>query len=433
MTGLALPLALRAYLALSRGLGPLAQGLDRRRLVRAGVAEHRLAEREGYATAPRPAGRLIWIHAASVGELASVLDLAGDLVAQGGVAVLLTTGTATSARLAAARAPAGAIHQFAPLDRPGAVARFLDHWRPDLAAFVESDLWPRLVLATAARGVPLVLLNARASGGRRRAPGLARALLAPFAAITAQDTGTAAELAALGLDLARITVTGDLKSAAAPLAADPAALAALRAAIGGRPVWVAASTHAGEEAAVIVAQAAVLAVQPDTLLILVPRHPERGAEVWALIAAAGLRGAQRSAGALPDAATQVYLADTLGEMGLFYRAAPLVFLGGSLVAGPGGHNPYEPARLGAAVLHGPHIANARPAHAALAAAGAARQVSDGADLGRQVAAFLAGAEPLAPLTEAARAVMEGRDEIRARVCRLLLDVLGGVDSGPPAG
>lgn len=412
-----LTVLLRAYLALT-ALAPAL--LDR--MARQGHATQkadplRLAERLGRASVPRPPGRLVWINAASVGEVASSLDLARDIAAATGARLLFTTTTATGAETVARRLPQ-AIHQFQPVDTPRAVRAFLDHWRPDLALFVENDLWPRLMIDTDRRGIPLAVINARASRTRARAPRTVAALLRRAALITAQDAATAAQLRGLGLDPARILDTGDLKAAANPLPADDRALAALQQAIGARPVWLAASTHPDDDAPVLQAHRAALASHPDLLLILAPRHPARGAPLAAQIASAGLRMAQRSAGALPGDDTQVYLADTLGEMGLFYRLAPLAFLGGSFGA-EGGHNPHEPAALGAAVLHGPGVANFAQVFDVMTRAGAAQVVSDGADLGACVAGLI-GTPALDRMRDAARSLsQDGTRARRALLSRLL--------------
>ncbi len=344
----------------------------------------RLPERRGIEAAPRPAGRLLWLHAASVGETVSLLPVLGELARQApDVSVLLTTGTVTSAELLAARLPALGLagrvaHRFVPLDVPGWVARFLDHWRPDAAAFVESELWPNLLAACARRRIPLMLINARLSARSfarwRRWPGLARGLLGGFASIRARGADDAARFSALGAPSVR--AVGDLKFAATELPADPATLAALRAAIGARPVFLAASTHPGEEEILLAAHRRLIARHPDLLTILVPRHPARGLAIAALPEAA--TAPCRSTGAGPPGLGEggVYIADTLGELGIFYRLATIAFIGGSLVP-HGGQNPLEAARLGTALVVGPHCANFTEAVAALAAAGAVREVRDG--------------------------------------------------------
>ncbi len=285
----------------------------------------RLAERCGIDATPRPAGRLLWLHAASVGETVSILPVLAALGAQApALTVLLTTGTVTSARLLAHRLEAGleeqVLHRFVPLDVPGWVARFLDHWRPDAAGFVESELWPNLLFACRRRGVPVMLVNARMSArslaGWRRVPGFARAVLGCFARVQARSPTDAARLAALGAP--RVSAPGDLKFAAPPLPVDAVELARLQAALDGRPVWLAASTHPGEEAAVFATHRALAPAHPGLLTILVPRHPERGAAIAG--AAGDVPLHRRSAGEAPPA-QGVWLADTLGELGLWYRLA----------------------------------------------------------------------------------------------------------------
>ncbi|MGE5268108.1 MAG: 3-deoxy-D-manno-octulosonic acid transferase, partial [Thiohalocapsa sp.] len=238
-----------------------------------------LGERLGVASLPRPAGPLFWLHAASVGEASSVLALVERIVAtRPPVAVLMTTGTVAAARLLADRLPPRTCHQFVPIDLPQAVGRFLDHWRPDLALWVESELWPNLVLATHARGVPMLLVNARLSArsAARWAmlPGLAGPLLRAFALCLAQDEAQAERFRRLGATT--VASVGDLKAAAPPLAADEAALAMLRAQVAGRKLWLAASTHAGEEEIAAAAHAIIAAAHPGLLTIIAPRHPARG-------------------------------------------------------------------------------------------------------------------------------------------------------------
>lgn len=406
-------------LSLWRGLGRIAPGLAEGLALRAhrrqaGPAA-RAAERCGRASLPRPPGRLIWFHAASVGEVAGIGAIARDLAAETGAVLLVTTFTATGAEAARQALPA-ALHQFLPADSARAARGFLDHWRPDLAVFTESDLWPGLVTATAARGIPVALVNARPSRTRAAWPRLSGAVLSRMAVITAQSRAVAESLAALGLDPARIHVTGDVKAAAPPLPHDPALLAEMRARLGARPLWVAASTHPGDEGPVLAAHALARAAHPGLLLIVLPRHPARGGPLAATTGAP-----RRSAGQWPGADDAVWVADTLGETGLFYRLSPLVFLGGSF-GSEGGHNPFEPARLGAAVLSGPGVAHLAEPYAMLAAAGAARIVQDGADLGRAVSA-LTGGEGLAAMQSAARAAMADGDAARARPVALLRGLL----------
>lgn len=361
-----------------------------RRAARGKEFPARLAERRGIAGLPRPPGRLLWLHAASVGETQSVLPLIARLhEARPDLAVLLTTATVTAARLIPGRLGERAaepersgrlpgrpwlMHQFAPLDVPSWIARFLDHWRPDAAGFVESELWPNAIAALRQRNTPAALVNARLSPRSfarwRFAPGLARGLLAGFALVLPQSAGDADRLARLG---ATVEPPGNLKLATPKLPADPAEQARLATLFGADPVWVAASTHPGEEALVLAAHRSALADIPGLRLILAPRHPERGAEVAEVAAAAGFAAPRRGAGA--DPAGPVWIADTLGELGLWYRLGLGAYVGGSLVP-RGGQNPLEPARLGRPVAFGPHMSNFAEIAAMLRAAGAASEVAD---------------------------------------------------------
>jgi 3-deoxy-D-manno-octulosonic-acid transferase len=360
----------------------------------------RLGERFGIPSAARPKLPLVWVHAASVGEASSVLGLIERILDdRPGIEILMTTGTVAAARLVADRLPACARHQFAPVDVTRAVERFLDHWRPDLAIWVESELWPNLVLATQHRGIPMLLANARLSAGSaarwRVLPGLVQPVLRAFALCLAQDELQAERFRRLGAD--PVASVGDLKAAAVPLAADPAMLAALRDQIGERPVWVAASTHAGEEAIAAAAHLRIARDFPRLLTIIAPRHPGRGPAIADMLRARGLSVARRSASEAIAGDSDVYLADTLGELGLFFRLAGIAFVGGSL-ARKGGHNPFEAARLGCAVLHGPDMANCAAMAGALDAAGAALTVGDAESLAGAVALLLAD-----PAERAARA------------------------------
>lgn len=411
---------LQAYLWLTALAPGLLARMARRAHTRQGADPARLPERMGHASASRPPGRVIWVHAASVGELASVLDLATELAQGADASLLFTTTTHTGAQTAARRMPSTALHQFQPIDTAASVTRFLDHWRPDLALFVEADLWPRTISGCAARDIPMALLNARPSRSRQKDPRLWRALLSPMALITAQTPETATDLIALGLPADRVTCPGNLKADLSPQPVDTAALAALRAGFGGNPVWAAVSTHPGEEALLLDAQARLGPTAPA--LLLMPRHPERGPELAQMIEARGMTMAQRSAGALPDVQTQVYLADTLGETGLAYALSGLVFLGGSLLPGPGGHTPFEPAAAGAAILHGPHVENFAPAFAQMNAAGAAREVTDADDLAAAITQIIA-APALERMQQAARIYMQGQSGARSRTLALLRPLL----------
>ena len=416
------PATLRLYEAGMGLLAPFAGAILDRRMLRGKEDPARRGERLGWAGLPRPAGPLAWLHGASVGETVSLLPLVERLAAKG-VTPLVTSGTVNSARVMGARLPAGALHQFVPLDAPRFLARFLDHWRPGLALIAESELWPGIVAALARRGVPLVIANGRMSArsARRwaRLPRTAGALMARVELCLAQSEADAARFEALGARDARCV--GNLKFDAPAPPADPAALAAVTRALDDRPVLLAASTHPGEEEGVLEAHARLRNQVPGLLTILLPRHPERGAAVAALATGLGVV-ARRSAGALPDGACEVYVADTIGETGLFYRAAGLVFVGGSLVP-HGGQNPIEPGRLGRAVLHGPHVRNFAEVYAALDVAGGAAEVADAAALAEVGGALLADPGRLAAMGEAARVHLEGQGGATTRTMAAIKPIL----------
>lgn len=412
----AAPVPLRLYRALSRLLAGPAWHRTRLRLAAGGMPARRIAERQGRASLPRPEGPLIWFHGASVGEGLSILPLVEALLPD--AAILVTTGTASSATLLGRRLPDGALHQFAPLDSPGAVAAFLDHWRPGAGVFVESEIWPNMLTQAHSRGIPLALVNARMSDRSlarwARMPTSARHLFGMFDRITTQDARTRDGLTRMLGDPGRVTLGGNMKPAAAPLPHDPAALADWRARLDTRPVWIASSTHAGEDPLILAAQCEILESHPDTLMILVPRHPERGADIARLAARSGLRTARLGAGEPVEPATQVLVADTIGDLGLWYRLSPIVCLAGSF--GPaGGHNPWEAIGLGAALLHGPEVPNAAPDYAELDAAGAACEVADAPALARAVGGLLSDPGRLDRMRRAASASLRGADDLVQRV------------------
>jgi 3-deoxy-D-manno-octulosonic-acid transferase len=398
-----LPLAL--YAAATGLFEPLAPGLLRRRAARGKEDPDRLNERLGRATVARPEGPLIWLHGVSVGESLSLLPLiAGLRDRRPGLNILVTSGTVTSAQLLAKRLPDGVIHQFAPVDAPGAANQFLDHWRPDAALFVESELWPNLIVAARRRGVRLALLSARMTeaSARRwgRAPTTARALLRAFDPILPQDEATAERLARLGGE-AGPRLNLKLVVDAPPV--DAELVAALKAGADGRKIVLAASTHPGEEALIADAFRAALVGGPDALLVVAPRHPERGAQVGAELTAAGFQVARRAAGEPLTPPTTAYVADTLGELGAFYAAADAVVMGGGFAEGVGGHNPLEAARLEAAVVTGPHVFNAREIYAEMLADAAVIEAADADALARHIRGLLANPAIARRIGEAAGA------------------------------
>jgi 3-deoxy-D-manno-octulosonic-acid transferase len=379
----------------------------------------RLCERRGETNAQRPDAPLVWFHSASVGEMLSIVPIV-EHVCAGGFAALVTSGTVTSARLAEWRLPPGAVHQFAPFDAPRYVKRFLDYWRPDLALFAEADLWPNLIAAAAARDIPLILVNGRVSQRSfkrwRQLPKTIAAVLSHFDLCLAQSVRDAERYNTLGAP--RITTTGNLKLDVPAPPADPDALLDLQEAVGARPVIAAASTHAGEEKIVLDVHKTLQRSHPGLLTIIVPRHPERGPGILEIAAVAGLNAVARSDGHLPDRGTDVYVADTIGELGLIYRVAPIVFVGGSLVR-HGGQNPIEAAKLGAAILHGPHVWNFADIYLALDRADGAAEVADGGELGRRTAAWLGDAATREATAAAALDTVEALSGARNRTLAAL--------------
>ncbi len=411
---------------------PLVPLYLRRRVRQGKEVADRLGERYGFGAA-RPTGPLLWLHAASVGEILSALPLIEALLdADAALEILVTTGTVTSARLLGQRLPDAIAprvrHRYAPLDVPRWAARFLDGWRPDAAVFIESELWPNLIAAARERKIPLALVNGRMSErsarGWRWAPRLARGMLASFRLVLGQTEADRARLAALGA--AEAQCWGNLKDAAPPLPVDAAALAHLRGLIAGRPVFLAASTHPGEETIVAAAHDALLAAQPDLLTIIVPRHPERGEAIARALSPNN--PARRAAGADPVAGTGIYIADTLGELGLFYRLAKVAFIGGSLVP-HGGQNPLEPARLGCPILLGPHCWNFAEPVARLLAAGGAIQMAPGgapaAALARAVGDVLSSPDRGQAMAGNASAVAAGEVALPSRIAAALLTLRSG--------
>lgn len=360
---------LAAYLAATRALPLLAPMVLRRRLAKGREDPLRWREKLGEATVTRPEGRLVWLHAVGLGE---VLALRGLISAMAGadpdLGFLVTSSARSSAEVMGANLPPRTQHQFLPLDAPGYLARFLATWRPDLSVWAEQDLWPGAVVAADRAGVPLALVNARmnaASYARRaRARGLYGDLLARFRLIAAQDEGSARHLTDLG---ARdVQISPSLKAAAPPLQADPLRLAAVQKSLQGRDFWLLASSHPEDEAVALALPA------NGHLLVIVPRVPGRGPAIAAAAKAAGREVSLASAGG--PMARDLHVHDTFGDLGLWYRLAPFTVIGGTF--GPvEGHNPWEPAALGCAVLHGPRVANFAADYRALDQAGAALAVT----------------------------------------------------------
>jgi 3-deoxy-D-manno-octulosonic-acid transferase len=394
---------LAAYRSATRLLEPMAPRLLRARVRKGKEDQARLHERLGKPSLTRPEGRLVWLHGASVGEGLSLLPLVTALAERDPeLNLLVTSGTATSAELLGKRLPKRVVHQYVPVDSPRVAASFLDHWRPDLAVFVESELWPNLLLECRKRGARTALVSARLSKSSldnwRRFPAAARMVLGDFDLVLAQDNETAAGLARLGVrDDGRL----NLKLAGEALPADPRALSRLQAELGPRPVVVAASTHPGEETLLLEVFAWLKDLPERPLLVIVPRHPARGKAVAAEAHAKGFTAARRACADLLTPQTEVYVADTLGELGLWFRIARLAVIGGSLVEHVGGHNPLEAARVGCPIASGPYVSNWRAVYLAMKAEQAVRKVPNAAALAGVMGEALG--HPMALRAEAERA------------------------------
>jgi 3-deoxy-D-manno-octulosonic-acid transferase len=375
--------AYRTSMSLLRPLTPLLLKLRER----SGKEDpRRRGERLGIASTARPNGVLCWVHAASVGETNAVLPVIEALGnARPDLNFLLTTGTVTSAGLAGRRLGPRAVHQYVPLDAPEYAARFLEHWKPDLAVFTESEIWPSLILETAARNIPIALVNGRLSHRSRRRwqrnKTTAMPLFGRFNIVLAQNDRLATGFSALGAR--NVHSVGNLKIDAPPPPVDLNELERLKTALGTRPVFAAASTHEGEEETIAAAHRALTRQFEDLCTIIAPRHPERGTALAEMLKNLGFNVAQRSLGAVPGPRTDIYIADTIGELGTLYALAPVAFIGGSLID-RGGQNPIEAVRHGVAVLTGPHWQNFRDAYRTLLRHDGAIEVKSSADVAAAV-------------------------------------------------
>lgn len=398
-------------------LAPLAPALLRHRLKQGKEDPARKGERLGQPGLRRPAGPLIWIHGASVGEAQSVLTLIERLRAdRPDMSILVTTGTVTSANLLRDRLPPGAFHQFVPLDLPQATAHFIAHWQPDAAFWVESELWPGLIRAMHMTGKPLILLNGRMSarsfGRWKLARPVVSGMLARFAMVLTQSAEHSERFRALGAG--NVAEAGNLKHAAAALSADEAELERLRGIIGDRTAWLAASVHPGEEQALVAAHTRLRQDHPSALLIVVPRHPARATEMAKAFSNKGLNVTFRSSGEHPDAGCDVHFADTMGELGLFYRLAPLALIGGSFIP-HGGQNLLEAARLGCVPVCGPSMDNFRAVAEEMQAAGAMFPVGSADDLGMTICRLLSANPDLATARERCLNAIAAHDGVLERV------------------
>jgi len=415
------PFLLSVYATLLEAGGPLLELYLRRRMKAGREDAERFDERHGIASRPRPDGFLIWFHAASVGESMSMLRLLDRLLEERPkLSILVTTGTVTSATMVADRLKNRVIHQYVPVDRPAWVRRFLDHWRPDCAMWIESEIWPNLLTGIAERRIPAALVNARMSERSHArwslAPNSIRRLLGSFELCLAQTEEEAQRLGSLGARDVRYV--GHLKFAADPLPADPQALAQLKAAIGTRPLWVLASSHEGEEEIAIAAHRRLAARFPDLLTVIVPRHIKRGGAIVEIAESAGLAVSLRSSGLPPSPKDDVYVADSMGELGIWYRLTAIACVGGSLVP-IGGHNPIEAAQLGCALLYGPHMFTVAGVAAELQAENAAMIVNDDKGLADTIAWLLEDKAAALAMATAARTVAERNRHVLDRAFAVL--------------
>lgn len=423
------------YRLFSLAAAPFVRLILERRMKAGKEDPARLCERYGTAGAGRPEGPLAWIHAASVGESLSALPLIECLLsANPRLHVLVTTGTVTSAGLMERRLPHRALHQYAPVDLTPCVRRFLDHWRPDLGLWIESELWPNLMLETRRRGVPMVLVNARISPRSfdrwRCFPFLIRRLLSSFDLCLGQNREEAERLKALGA--LRVAAPGNLKYVAAPLPAPEEEFARLQSMTRGRALWLAASTHAGEEKIAGDVHLRLKAEFPGLLTIIVPRHATRGPAIAKILKAKGLSLARRAAGEAPGLETDIYLADTMGELGLFYRLAEVTFIGGSLVP-HGGHNALEAGPFGCAVILGPHTVNFREITGDMLAAGAAVEVADGEALADTLRVLLADEARRQEVSANARRFAASKHGILDEIMERLAPYTAALDRGAREG
>lgn len=425
---------LRAYQYASVAADPFLRLWLRHRQQRGKEDPARLRERFGYAGRSRPAGPLVWFHAASVGESLAVLPLIEKILERyPDENILITSGTVTSAELLQERLPQQAFHQYIPIDSLGAVRRFLKHWRPILSVWVESELWPNLVTETRRLGHPMVLVNARISKHSydqwRHARGLISRMLRCFSLILAQGEKDATRFRHLGAE--SVIVSGNLKYAANPLPADSRETSRLLERIGDRQVWVAASTHSGEERIIAEAHRLIRTQHKDVLTIIVPRHPRRGREIAAELKDNDFKVARRAQDEAVTGETEIYIADTLGELGLFYRVGCVVFVGGSLIQ-HGGQNPLEAARLECAIISGPYTDNFQEIYKALREVNGVVTVQNAEELGKTVSGLLSDTAKQEALVQCAGEIVREKSQMLEMIVNQLEPYLSQNQKAPPA-
>jgi 3-deoxy-D-manno-octulosonic-acid transferase len=422
------------YRGLAYAAAPILRHFLERRKRRGKEDPNRIEERFGNPSKKRPAGFVIWFHAASVGEAISILSLINRLDHDYPThSILVTTGTVTSAKIMAERLPHSVIHQFIPVDQPMWIQRFLDHWKPNIALWVESEFWPNLLTTIHQRGIPLILINARVSPdsfrGWQRVPRTIARLLGCFSLCLAQSVEDAEKLTELSAK--NVHIPGNLKFAAEPLPVDDKALSTLWNDISTRPVWIAASTHSGEEEAVANAHRAISKNQPDILTIIIPRHPARSTEIAREILGMGHSVSLRSKGEPVTSETAIYIADTVGELGLFYRLAPIAFIGGTLVP-HGGQNMLEAAKLECAIIHGPSTTNFAAVTSEVSAAGGSTIIQNATELADAVSSLHSDEGRRTDQVAAALAVAQAQTNVLDAVIALLEPYLAALNK-PSAG
>ncbi|MBL0942566.1 MAG: 3-deoxy-D-manno-octulosonic acid transferase, partial [Alphaproteobacteria bacterium] len=381
---------------------------------------NRLTERYGQASIPRPQGQLIWIHAASMGESMSTLAFIEKLLKTcPNLHILMTTGTLTSAKTMRQVLPKDVIHQYNPLDAPSWVEEFLNYWHPDLVLWLESELWPNMIQTIHTRAIPLFLLNGRISDQTYkywlRLKNFIAPILRAFHVCFAQSAQDQERLEKLGAPY--VITAGNLKFSARPLAVDEKELQHMRSLVKGRQVWLAASTHEGEEAFVAQAHQLITNVNPEALCIVIPRHPERAARI--VEAFKNFQIARRSKGHTITPQTQIYIADTLNELGLFYRLAPVAFIGGSLVP-IGGHNLIEPLQLDCVPIHGPFMAKTREIAAIFKNNSASFEIQDAGSLAQAVQSLFASPELYRTMVRAGHHIIVSQAQVIERIFKELL-------------
>ncbi len=419
-------LLLSGYLFASALVPFLGRLIANRRMKIGKEDPNRIAERFGVPSISRPQGKIIWFHAASVGEALSVLPLVRLLKQKRpDTSILLTTGTLTSAKIVKMYAGKEVLHQFIPYDIKPWIGKFLSYWKPSLTVLVESELWPTIIVEVKKAKIPLILINGRMSEKSlyqwQKHPKTASVLMNKLDHVTVQTQDVKSLFHKIGYPKEKIEVVESLKLTADPLPHCPNDLDDFKSTIDGKIVWVAASTHQGEEEAILKVFKLLSQKIQNLFLIIVPRHPERGKEIKAMAGKIGIDTKLRTENTLPSPDDKVYIADTLGEMGLWYRIGNFAFIGGSLVS-VGGHNPYEPAILECPIIHGPHVFNFSDAYQKLSDCKGSIPITSPNDLERVVKKIV-DTTVQKKLTENAKRILQMNQETINYVADLITSII----------